>query len=1105
MAARRRSSRLRRRDVPNIPWQAEVLVPRILLSGPTANNDSYSVAHDHNLNPSSSSGVLSNDTAGSGSGSGSGSGGGGSLTATLVSGVSHGSLTLNSDGSFSYTGSSNYVGSDSFTYQAYDGTYYSNTATVSLSVTNAAPTVTTDSYTIYKDSQTIAASGVLGNDSDGDSDSLTASLVTGPAHGSVTVNSNGSFTYTATSGYFGSDSFTYAASDGITSTNGTANLTVTSPFSAQTSSPDTPFNDYTSYGQFSASQLTGGAMTSYAVGHGHDLVYSSLASDVKPIVAVEATVQCSSTGAIPTPDNFKVDLAFGGVTASTQYFNNSLSTGSNPTIHIADQIDVSSLATGHYQYTMTVTAYYGSDTATRTYTGYQDIVNTQGSEFGKGWSLAEQDGLAVQSGGVLWYSGTGNTAWFASNGSGGFNSPAGPLNQSTLVLNGGGTYTLTDKYGNQENFSSAGLLTSKVDTNGNTTSYAYSSGKLSTITDPFGRVTTFNYTSGLVSSISDIASKSTALAYTSGKLTSITAPDPDGAGSLASPVTSYSYTGNLLTGITDPLSHATTLSYSYGDRLSQATYADSNTVQFTPAEMTGLINTSSGLGLSTSNRATPYLLSTFGASSMVDPLAHTTTIVVDKWGNVTSNTDPLSLVTTYQYNSNDQLSQVTRPDPDGAGSQTAPVTSYSFDSHGNLTQITYPDSSSESWTYGTSGGGLNRRLTHTDQRGKTTTYTYDSAGDLLTITDALSNVATMAYNSAGFITSVTAPNPSTGGSSGGLVTSYTYDSYGQVTRVTNPDSTHKDFTYDSADNVLTVTDELGRVTTNTYDNLSRLLTVTRPDPDGAGSLMSPVTTYTYDAGSELSTVTDPLGYVTTYAYNSRGWLTGVTLPDPDGAGSLTSPVTTYGYNAAGWQTTVTDPLSNVTTNAYDNDGRLTSVTAPDPDGAGSLTSPVTSYTYDDLGRVTVVTDPNSHTTSYAYNSLNQVTSKTDALSKVTSYTHDSMGHVLTITAPDPDGAGSLTAPVTTYTYTDVGQLATKTDPLGYVTTNAYDHGGRLTSVTEPDPDGAGSLTSPVTSYTYDSLSRLSTVTDPLGYVTTYGYDNAGQLTSVTAPDPDGAG
>ena len=96
----------RRSDMPPSSWQAEVLQERILLTGPTANNDSYSVSHDHTLSPST--GVLANDTTG-GSGSGSGSGGG-SLTATLVSGVGHGSLTLNSSGTFTYNPTTGYTG-----------------------------------------------------------------------------------------------------------------------------------------------------------------------------------------------------------------------------------------------------------------------------------------------------------------------------------------------------------------------------------------------------------------------------------------------------------------------------------------------------------------------------------------------------------------------------------------------------------------------------------------------------------------------------------------------------------------------------------------------------------------------------------------------------------------------------------------------------------------------------------------------------------------------------------------------------------------------------------------------------------------------------------
>ena len=63
------------------------------------------------------------------------------LTAILVSGVSNGTLTLSSNGSFTYTPSLNFNGADSFTYKANNGSFDSNVVTVSLTVTavNDAP------------------------------------------------------------------------------------------------------------------------------------------------------------------------------------------------------------------------------------------------------------------------------------------------------------------------------------------------------------------------------------------------------------------------------------------------------------------------------------------------------------------------------------------------------------------------------------------------------------------------------------------------------------------------------------------------------------------------------------------------------------------------------------------------------------------------------------------------------------------------------------------------------------------------------------------------------------------------------------------------------
>ena len=60
----------------------------------------------------------------------------------------------------------------------------------------------------------ISAPGVLGNDTDPNGDPLTAILVTGVSHGTLTLNANGSFTYTPNAGYSGPDTFTYKANDG---------------------------------------------------------------------------------------------------------------------------------------------------------------------------------------------------------------------------------------------------------------------------------------------------------------------------------------------------------------------------------------------------------------------------------------------------------------------------------------------------------------------------------------------------------------------------------------------------------------------------------------------------------------------------------------------------------------------------------------------------------------------------------------------------------------------------------------------------------------------------------------------------------------------------
>ncbi len=107
--------------------------------------------------------------------------------------------------------------------------------------------------------------------------------------------------------------------------------------------------------------------------------------------------------------------------------------------------------------------------------------------------------------------------------------------------------------------------------------------------------------------------------------------------------------------------------------------------------------------------------------------------------------------------------------------------------------------------------------------------------------------------------------------------------------------------------------------------------------------------FAYNNRGDKTSETDPLGRVTSYTYDDEQRVLTVTLPDPDGAGSLTSPVLSTAYNGVGWVTSQTDARGGVTSTTYDNFGRVLTVTQPDPDGAGSLTAPVTTNEYNAQG------------------------------------------------------------------------------------------------------------------------------------------------------------
>ena len=109
---------------------------------------------------------------------------------------------------------------------------------------NHLPNAVTDNYTMNED--TSLTNNLLANDTDADGDPLTAALNTLPAHGSASVNADGSFTYTPAANYYGTDSFSYTVGDGSGSVSvGTVNITVIDVAEPPPPSPFTrPVNGY---------------------------------------------------------------------------------------------------------------------------------------------------------------------------------------------------------------------------------------------------------------------------------------------------------------------------------------------------------------------------------------------------------------------------------------------------------------------------------------------------------------------------------------------------------------------------------------------------------------------------------------------------------------------------------------------------------------------------------------------------------------------------------------------------------------------------------------------------------------------------------------------
>ncbi len=175
-------------------------------------NDAPAVADDedstHIATVLAGSSVLANDTDIEGD----------NISASLISGPNNGTLTFREDGTYTYTANATFVGTEAFTYQACDDGNPSACATATVTITvlpfNYAPQAQNDSFIIEEDQ--VLEGNLATNDMDTNPDdvlTVDVNLLQATQHGTVTLQTDGSFVYTPEANFFGADSSAYRICD----------------------------------------------------------------------------------------------------------------------------------------------------------------------------------------------------------------------------------------------------------------------------------------------------------------------------------------------------------------------------------------------------------------------------------------------------------------------------------------------------------------------------------------------------------------------------------------------------------------------------------------------------------------------------------------------------------------------------------------------------------------------------------------------------------------------------------------------------------------------------------------------------------------------------
>ena len=546
-------------------------------------------------------------------------------------------------------------------------------------------------------------------------------------------------------------------------------------------------------------------------------------------------------------------------------------------------------------------------------------------------------------------------------------------------------------------------------------------------------------------------------------------------------------TSNRLVTITDPEEKETGFSYDTSARVGRITYANGDYHDYT-------------FNLPTNPSKT----------TVTDQNGVEISYEYDGDGLVSKKTDALNHSISYTYNGDYLVTGMSYKAEVNGAEQTISYT-YAY-TNGNITSIS--GSNGAQTTYGTYNSFNKPASVSVKKNGsvtQTTSYTYDSHGNLLTTTDPEGKKTTNTYSTVngdvGYLTQVEGDF--------GNQTRYMYDNKGRATEIKEYNNgtfvrtaTTYAYDYDVDGYFMRVraTDAMSNSVSTYYDQLGRTVKVVYPD--GKYELRD------YDLASNVEKVRNRSGYEVDYSYDDLYRMVGASYPD-----NTTNSIQYLKWDSDGTGGNDADKVVKTdgtgTTKAieyYDKAGRIVKTSVSN--GVTEITT--ASYVYDAAGYCTQVTDNAGRVSKAEYNALGQTTKtiidpNTENIQ--TLYTYDLLGNKLSV----KDGAGYTTS----YAYDNNSRLATVTQTVGsetYATSYAYDveEGGyiknRMTdaegNVSEVwfDPMGrkikdynvgdTGDSTVMQTSYSYDNNFRVSIVTRNDETKEKYTYNNMGQTTRV---------